>query len=178
MRMEHSARGECGERRVTDGLGGRRVYRTRDPLFGAAVMGAVAVAWAVAALVPAFASHKLQVAGYVWAPLFVLGTWRTLKVGVHVSNDGVKVTGFLASKRVAWPEIARFEVSPAGRYPYVGHVIRNNGRPPIVVLGINTARGKTEKHRLQAQRQVDGLNKELADWRARHPAKVQDDTTV
>jgi len=40
-------------------------------------------------------------------------------------------------------------------------VIQNNGRPPIVVLGINTARGKTEKHRLQAAAASRRLNKNL-----------------
>jgi Bacterial PH domain len=138
------------------------VYRTHDSLVGAAIFGAGAVVWAVIAI-----THR-EVAGYVWAPLFALGAWRMSRLGAHVDDAGVKVVGFLTSRRIAWPDIDHFEVSPAGRYPYVGQVVRTSGRPSVTIMGISTPRGKTEKHRLEAQAPIDGLNDELANWRARH----------
>jgi hypothetical protein len=90
---------------------------------------------------------------------------RLWVMGAYVEADGVKVVGFLSSKRAAWADIDRFEVLPSGRYPYVGHVVRRGGHTPIVIRAMAAGRTKTEKHRLAAQEPVDLLNEVLNEWR-------------
>ena len=140
-----------------------RVYRTIGTVHAAVAATAMTVGFVVLALVPG----RAEVAGYVLAPLFALWTWPAWLMGVRVDDSGVKVTGYLLTKRIPWPDVERFAVMPAGNYPYVGHVIRTNGRRPVVIMGISTGRGKSEKHRLEAQKPIDQLNAALADWRAR-----------
>jgi hypothetical protein len=139
------------------------VYRTRDAVVGALIWSASTLGLVVLAVVPG----RAQVGGYVGAPLFALCAWRAWQMGAHVDDGGVKVVGFLFSRHVAWADIERFAVMPAGRYPYVGHIMRFHG-PPVIVMAISTSRGKTEKHRLEAQQPIDELNGLLAQWQCGH----------
>ena len=66
--------------------------------------------------------------GFVLAPLLLVMSWRAWVVGIHVEAGGVKVVGFLLSKRFRWDEIDHFAVLPLGGYPHVGHVVLRNGR--------------------------------------------------
>jgi hypothetical protein len=91
-----------------------RAYRsvsTRRWAIGATV---VTVGFCVLAAVPGGG----QTAGLVLAPVFLLLTWRTWVVGIHVAADGVKVVGFLVSRRFRWDEVDHFAVLPLGGYPY------------------------------------------------------------
>jgi len=145
--------------------GGRarsHVYRTIGTVHAAVASSVMTLGWVVLALIPG----RAEIAGYVCAPLFAAWTWPAWRMGVRVDTEGVKVTGYLVTKRVYWRDVERFAVLPAGPYPYVGHLIRTGGRRPIVIMGISTGRGKTEKHRLEAQRPIDELNEQLVRWQA------------
>jgi hypothetical protein len=92
-------------------------------------------------------------------------SWRAWIAGIHIEADGVKVVGFLLSKRFRWEEVDHFEVLPLGRYPYVGHVVLRDGRH-VGTYGIGAParpKSKAEQFRLQVQRPVDELNQVLAD---------------
>lgn len=101
---------------------------------------------------------RSEVAAIVWAPIWVVGTWRAWRRGVHIDANGVTVVAFLASKRIAWTDIERFALMPAGRYPNVGYVVRTHGKPPVRAMGIIGPRDNPE----EAQRNIDALNDELA----------------
>jgi hypothetical protein len=101
------------------------------------------------------------------APLLLVMSWRAWTAGIHVEADGVKVVGFLLSRRFRWEEIDRFEVLPLGGYPYVGHVVLRDGRH-VGTYGIGAPvrpKSKAEQFRLQVQRPVDELNQLLVDRR-------------
>jgi hypothetical protein len=90
-------------------------------------------------------------------------TWRLWTLGLHVEADGVKVVGFVLSKRIRWEDIDHFAVLPWGDYPYVGHIVRRDGGPPIPVKGLAAARA--ERFRPGVQKPIDELNRVLAGWR-------------
>jgi hypothetical protein len=56
-----------------------------------------------------------------------------------------------------WDEIERFELAPAGIYPYAGHVILKSGRD-IPIGGITVPRFLTDRLKPRAQEPVDELN--------------------
>jgi hypothetical protein len=144
--------------------GHQRVYRSVSTTRGALCATGLLVGLIVLASVPG----KAQIVGYIFAPVWTIGTWRTWRVGVHVQDNGVKVVGALVSKRIAWEEIDHFEVRPWLRYPYQGHVILKSGRA-IPILGLGAAgrpKGRDEHHRQQVQGPVDRLNEVLSQSRA------------
>lgn len=139
-----------------------RTYRSISATRGAVFATVLLVVFIIIAVVPG----KGQVVGFIFAPLWLIGTWRVWHLGVEVEDDGVKVVGVLISKRIAWGEIDHFEVRPWQRYPYQGHVVMKNGRV-IPILGIGAAgrpKRRDEIHRLQVQEPIDRLNGVLADW--------------
>jgi hypothetical protein len=148
--------------RARDALDFRGVYRSVSAVYGALPVTAASAGLVIAAIVPG----RGELAGVILAPLFFVIAWRMWLLGVHVEADGVRVVGIVASKRVPWEEIDRFEVRQWQRYPYVGHVVLNSGRAAIPIVAITTTgpRGK-EWTRRQAQAPVDRLNEALADWR-------------
>jgi hypothetical protein len=137
------------------------LYRAESTTRAAAFTTAVLVGLIVLAVVPG----RAEIAGYIFAPLWLVATWRAWRLGVHVEADGVRVVGFLGSKRVAWEDVDHFEVRPWGKYPYVGYIVLTGARMPVTIVGITTAGGKTDRHRLQAQVPIDRLNGALAEWR-------------
>jgi hypothetical protein len=99
--------------------------------------------------------------------LCFLIAWRAWVTGIHVEADGVKVVGFLLSRRFRWEEIDHFAVLPLGGYPYVGHVVLHDGRQ-VGTYGIGAPgrpKSKAEQFRLRVQRPVDELNQLLAEQR-------------
>jgi len=133
-------------------------------VYGALIATAATVGLVALALIPG----RAQVAGYVGAPLWALATWRAWHLGLQVEGAGVKVSGFIFSRRVPWSDIDHGTIMPSGSYPYVAHLVRKHGRAPIVITGISGPRGKTEPHRLEVQRPVDELNALLAQSQARN----------
>jgi hypothetical protein len=118
-----------------------------------------------------FSSNGGRVVGAVSAALFGLMTWRAWVSGIHVEEDGVKVVGFLVSRRVAWKDIDHFAVLPLGNYPWVGHVVLRDGHQ-FGTYGIAApGRPRRERFRLQVQEPVDQLNAELERWRAEPAVK-------
>ena len=105
--------------------------------------------------------------GAIFAPLILLMAWRFWLVGVYVDADGIKVVGFLRSRRFPWTDIEGFAVEPLSQYPYVGWVVLHNGRHIPMLMAISAAGWPTtEGRRLQAQRPVDELNRALGNWQA------------
>lgn len=93
-------------------------------------------------------------------------TWRAWVIGIHAGMNGVKVVGFVFTKRFRWDEIDHFAVLPLGGYPYVGHVVLTDGRR-VGTFGLSSAGSpasdaQAEKYRLQVQGPVDELNQVLA----------------
>jgi hypothetical protein len=109
---------------------------------------------------------KAPILALVFGPPCAVVAWRFWLSGVHVEPDGVRVYGYLFSRWVPWSEIERFTVESAGPYPYVGRVIRSDGKPPVILIGTGTGTRKTNYNRLTAQKPVDLLNKRLEEWRA------------
>lgn len=114
---------------------------------------------AAVGIVLACLGGRVAVSGYVFAPLCTLMTLRAGLRGIRIDDRGVVASGWLVSKRVPWENIDRFELRPIGRTPYVAHVIRTGGGPPIGVLAIY---GSAAEPSLDAaQRVIDDLNREL-----------------
>jgi hypothetical protein len=141
----------------------RRVYRSIATIRAAIGCSAATIGFCVLAALPGD-SRGL---GFVLAPLLLIMSYRAWTAGIHVEADGVKVVGFLLSRRFRWDEIDHFEVLPLGRYPYVGHVVLRDGTR-VGTYGIGAParpKSKAEQFRLQVQRPVDELNQVLADRR-------------
>jgi len=132
---------------------------------------AIGVLGVVGMTIVAFGGGRAQVVGYIFASLLLVMVGRGLLVGVHVSSLGVKVVGFVSTRRVSWEDVDRFEAKPAGGYPYVGYLVRKQGRP-IVIVGISTGGAATEAHRLEAQRPVAQLNQMLREWQEARAAEA------
>ncbi len=141
------------------------MYRSVSTLRGALFATALVPAGIAIAV---FAGRAAPV-GYVLAPLGALLAVWAWRAGVHVEHDGVKVVGII-SRRVPWKDIDRFDVRPWQSYPYTGYVVLTGTRPPLPIMAITTAGGKTEQHRLQAQKPIDELNDALETWRATQAA--------
>jgi hypothetical protein len=124
-------------------------------------MTVLAVGSLCLALVP-----KAAVLALVFGPLWGVVAWRLWLAGVRVRSDGVRVNGYLFSTWVPWSEIERFTVESAGPYPYVGRLIRKDGKPPVILVGTGTGTRKTEYNRVTAEKPIDLLNKRLEEWRA------------
>ena len=137
------------------------VYRATDMLRAAWLMTALTIGSFCLVLVP-----KAAIVGLVFGPLCAVLAWRFWLCGVHVGPDGVRVNGYLRSTRVAWTEIERFAVEPAGPYPYVGRLIRKDGKPPLILVGTGTGTRKTKYNQVTAQKPIDLLNQRLEQWRA------------
>ena len=141
----------------------RRVYRSVSTTRAGVASSVVAVGMCVLVVVPGGG----RTLGFIGAPLFLLLTWRTWNVGIHVEADGVKVVAFLASRRVQWEDVDHFAVLPLGGYPFVGHVVLRDGRA-LGTTGLSApARPKsnTEQFRLEVQRPIDELNQVLTERR-------------
>lgn len=139
----------------------RRTYRSVSTLRAAVGATAAAVGFAVVAVLPGGA----QGLGLTLAPICALTAWRAWVAGIRVEARGIKVVGFLLSRRFRWEEIDHFAVEPLGRYPYVGHVVLRNGRH-VGTYGLGAPgrpQSKAEHFRGQVQRPVDELNALLAD---------------
>ena len=134
-----------------------RVYRTGGAFAGAVLMTAITAATVVLALVPG----RAEAVGYVFAPLCAIATWRAWNWGVHVGTNGVKVCAQFFAKHIAWADIDRFALLPAGRYAFVGHVVRKDGHRPVMILAINADARR-------AQEPIDLLNQALDEWRREH----------
>ena len=113
--------------RVTD----RRVYRTRDAVYGALIATVGEIVLVVLAIVPG----RAEVAGCVFAPLWGRVTWRSWQLGVHVEEAGVKVSGSLFSQRVAWSDIDHFAVMPGDQDAFAANLGAVGERAAVRALG-------------------------------------------
>jgi hypothetical protein len=116
---------------------------------------------------------KVAILAVVFGPPWAVVAWRFWLSGVHIEPDGVRVYGYLFSRWVPWSEIERFTVEEAGPYPYVGRLIRKDGKPPVVLVGTGTGTRKTDYNRRTTQKPIDLLNKRLEEWRAEHRDEAQ-----
>lgn len=139
--------------------GHRRIYRSTTTVHGAVFAMIVLVGLIVLAAVPG----RGQIVGYIFAPLWLIVTWRAWRWGVAIEDGGVKVIGSLISKRFSWEEIDHFKVRPWQREPYHGHVVLKSGRlVPIWGLGVaRLSKRRDEHHRLQVQEPIDRLTELL-----------------
>jgi hypothetical protein len=93
--------------------------------------------------------------------------WRMWLIGTYVEPSAVRVVNYLRTIRVPWAEIEHFAALPAGQYPYVGHIIRKQGRAPVVMMGIESSPDESEENRRRVQAAIDPLNRALEEWRQR-----------
>lgn len=148
---------------VSAGAPHRRVYRSTSTARWAVATSVATIGFCVLAAVPG----SSQGLGFVLAPLCLLMSWRIWVTGIHVEAGGIKVVGFLLSRRFRWDEIDHFAVLPLGGYPYVGHVVLRDGRK-VGTYGIGAPgrpKSKAEQFRLQVQGPVDELNQVLVERR-------------
>ncbi|MHB1570649.1 MAG: hypothetical protein ACYC0H_15795 [Solirubrobacteraceae bacterium] len=134
------------------------MYRSSGTTRSAAALTVFLGAIVVAAVVPG----KLQVGAWVFLPFWLIGTWRTWNLGVHIEADGAKVVGVLLTRRVPWHEIEGFDIRPLGGYPYIGHLVRRDGSPALPILALASPgrpKWRMEHFRRQVQRPVDELNR-------------------
>jgi hypothetical protein len=97
--------------------------------------------------------------------IWLLLTSRVWRVGIRVEEGGVKVVGFLTSRRFAWDAIDHFGVGPFVGYRHVAHVVLRDGRN----IGCIAIAANSEQHRSEVQRPIDELNAALAAWRQSEP---------
>jgi hypothetical protein len=151
-----------------------RIYRSVSTTRGAVFVTAVLIGLIALCAVPG----RAQVVGYIFTPIWLVGTWRVWRLGVHIEAGGIRVVGSLFSRKVAWKDIDHFEVRPWLRYPYQGHVVLRGGRAPIPILAISAGGRKNELHLRQVQEPIDRLNEALADWRDDHATKADAERNV
>jgi hypothetical protein len=84
--------------------------------------------------------------------------------GIHPDAHGMKIVTVFLSRQASWSEMDHFAVMPLGRFPYVGYVVLRDKRK-FVTFGLSTSSRRTEANRLKVQRQIDEVNRVLADWR-------------
>jgi hypothetical protein len=137
----------------------RRVYRTDNVLIGLAICAASTTAFLVIAILPG----RGQIVGWIFVPVLALTTWRQWNLGAHIDSVGVKIVGYLVSRRVPWGDIDHFEVRPWNGYPCVGHLVGRNGRA-IQIVGISASK----RHRPVAEAPIYELDQVLAEWRSAH----------
>lgn len=132
------------------------VYRKEGSLaFGLAVAGIVTAGCLVDALL------STQTKYWVADGVITAGAWMAVlfgaRIGVRVGEHGVRVVTILRTHRLAWGEIERFDLAPAGRYPFAGRVVLKSGRT-IPIEGITVPRYATERMMPRAQKPIDELN--------------------
>jgi PH (Pleckstrin Homology) domain-containing protein len=102
-----------------------RVAPIYQIVFGAAAfagIGVVLTVWFTTTLFTGTVISRPGAVGIVvFAALWTAGAWRMSRMGVWVSDSGVRVRTFLRTRTVAWPDVARFEIRAAtqgqgGRY--------------------------------------------------------------
>ena len=93
------------------------------------------------------------IAGLAW----VVGSVRTLRVGVRIVEGGVRIANPLRTYSLRWEEIDDFSLEPHGRHPCVGVARLRDGRE-IEILGIRPRHGLVWSHTEPGQRLVDELN--------------------
>lgn len=134
----------------------RKVYRTRWAYLLA--VGIFVVTTTGFALLALFAdSNKLRLAGILCAVVAVLIWLPVRRIGVWIEPDGIAVVNFALAKRFRWTEIERFELAPAGVYPFAGHAILKTGRD-VPLAAITVPRFLTERLKRYAQEPIDELN--------------------
>lgn len=101
--------------------------------------------------------------------LLTLAAPFIFRIGVRVDDDGIRVMNMLTSKRFRWNDIDRFELAPAGVYPFAGHVILKSGRD-IPIIAITVPRFLTERLKPGAEKPIDELNALLRASRDRSDA--------
>jgi hypothetical protein len=146
----------------TDGAARKSVYRASGAVLGVAVSGACFLAVGALALSANSRGRPVYVVGAV---LLLWLTMRMIRLGVHVSDGGVNVVNYVRSTRIAWADVAGFDVRPYSYWRFVGHVVRrSDGRaiPILAMAGTGVLRGETEKGRERVQKPVDELNRLLA----------------
>ena len=146
-------------RTATKAHGG--VYRTPNTIIAAWISTLCTCIFAGVAFVP----NQGQLFAAIVALYFLDLTWRFWLRGVRVRGDGVTVGGWPFARSVAWSDIERFTVEPAGSNPYVGRLIRNDGLPSIAIGAISGG-PRTKKSRQRPQPVIDLLNQALEDWRS------------
>lgn len=147
-----------------------RVYRTREVFVGVAMNATATVGFALLAILSHTSSAR--VAGLIFAVVWCLLTWRSLRLGAYAESADVKVVGFVASRRIPWAQVESFAVLPAGRYKTVGHVIRKGAHRPIPIFAINPGSWWGRDPVDRAQQQIEQLNERLAEWRAANPTEA------
>lgn len=138
------------------------VYRTAGTVRGAFWVTAFAVIATVLAVIPG----TTQVVGLIFFAPFWLWAVRLWRAGVRVGGEGIVVCGVVASKRIAWAEIDRFEIQPRGRWPFVGFIVFRDGRRPLPVSSLSTPgqpKSRWPEFREQVAVQVSALNAILAE---------------
>lgn len=80
------------------------------------------------------------------------------RLGLRVDRDGVRIINMRSRPRLRWDEIDRFELAPAGIYPFVGWVVLKEGRK-IAITAIQVSRIWKQRSLRSAQATIDALNK-------------------
>jgi hypothetical protein len=139
------------------------VYRTRwtFPLaFATFVLAATGFA-----LAAAFARNtKGHIAWGITAASMVLFWLAVRRIGVWIEADGIAVVNLLRRRRFRWVDIERFQLAPAGIYPFAGHTILKSGRD-IPLGAITVPRIFTARLKRYAQEPIDELNALLREAR-------------
>jgi hypothetical protein len=121
-----------------------------------------AIMWDVACvgcLVVAVIPGKVQIVGLIFLCPCLFAGIRFWQTGVHIDETGVRVVGYVFSRRTAWSEIDHFEVKPASLWPFVAFMVRKDGRSSPIA-GLTAPR--PESNRPKVQQPVDELNELLA----------------
>jgi hypothetical protein len=80
--------------------------------------GLAFVHWTTVRLFDLTSSHAWALAGILGA-LWLLGSFRILRMGVYVSAYGVRIRGLVGTRTLRWTEIAEFALDqPVYRIPF------------------------------------------------------------
>jgi hypothetical protein len=102
--------------------------------------------------------------------------YRTLRIGVFTSPQGVLVRNVMRSRRLAWPEIDRFDWGDWGGFPTGGAFLEDNSFVWAFALNppFETVRGQNSA----VPNALEGLNRELERARGAAVTSTAGSSTV
>jgi hypothetical protein len=85
-------------------------------------------------------------------------TWRQAVGGFWVSDDSVRLSGIVFSRRISWTDVDSFQVKPLGPSPYAAYVVRRDGRA-FSSIAVSSSTNDLQSNGWNAVTIVNALNK-------------------
>jgi hypothetical protein len=152
-------------------VSGSRTYRSRLQAILIVMIGAFFSVGGIAQAWTFLAEGKLHLAAAIglilaWVCFGVFAIARLARCRAVVTDTHLVVVNPLTTRRIPWPEIARFALGASGIYPAVGQAFLRNGRR-IRIWGIQSRNPLVWGRDSSAERLIQSLESERSARTAR-----------